>query len=359
MRRIFAFLLLAFTASLIAQQMPVPTVEVAPVMEQQAFQSRRYTGQLLSPSSVSLVARVSGEMLSQGFAEGDYVEAGQLLYQLDDVRYDALVKAAEASIAGTEAHLRYSKANYERVKNLYEKNVDTLDSMESALMNYQNDEAQLASARASLITAKDDLKNTKILAPISGKIGLTSYTVGNYLTPSSGVLATIVQLDPIRLSFSVSNRDFLTLFGSEKALRENAVIRIRLADGSLYPQEGTFEFLNNEANRSTDTIALYASFPNADHTLLPGSAVTVLLSQKMSVTNCAVIPSAIMNDASTAFVWVVDEQNVAHRRNVVLGSADANVQLVTSGLSAGEKIITEGTHKVMMDGQTVNPVDRQ
>ena len=357
MRRICLFLIVLSVASLFAQ-MPTPTVESAVVGRHQSFQSRRYTGQLLSPSSVSLVARVSGEMLSLGFADGDYVKAGQLMYQLDDVRYDAAVQVAEANIARCEAALRYSKANYERIQNLFDKQVSTQDALDAALMAYQTDVANLASAKAALITAQDDLKNTKIVAPIDGKVGLTKYTVGNYLTPSSGVLATIVQLDPIRLSFSLSNRDFLELFGTEKKFAEDAVLKIRLADGSVYAHEGVFEFLNNEANRSTDTLSFFVKFANPDLVLVPGASVTVLLSKKTSVEQCAVVPSAIMADNDSAYVWVLDDANTAHRRNVVLGSSDGNVQLIAEGLEAGERIISEGTHKVM-DGMTVKAVERK
>ncbi len=358
MGRNLLFLVLFLSVSSVFAQMPVPTVECSVVGRHQSFQSRRYTGQLLSPGSVSLVARVSGEMLSVGFSDGDYVKVGQLLYQLDDIRYKASVQVAEANISRCEASLRYSKSNLERVQNLFNKNASTQDALDAALMAFQTDEANLASAKASLITAQDDLKNTKIIAPIEGKIGLTNYTVGSYLTPSSGVLATIVQLDPIRLSFSISNRDFLELFGTEKNFREDAVLKIRLADGSIYSQEGVFEFLNNEANRSTDTLSFFVKFANPDLVLVPGASVTVLLSKKTGVEQCSVVPSAIMADNDSPYVWVLDEANAAHRRNVVLGASDGNVQLIASGLEEGERIITEGTHKVM-DGMTVKTVDRK
>lgn len=357
MRR-FLLSLIVFSVVSVFAQMPVPTVECAAVGRHQSFQSRRYTGQLLSPSSVSLVARVSGEMLAQGFEDGDYVKAGQVLYRLDDVRYKAYVQVAEANIARCEARVRYSKTNLERIQNLFNKDASTQDALDAALMAYQTDEADLASAKAGLVTAQDDLKNTQIVAPIDGKVGLSNYTIGSYLTPSSGVLATIVQLDPIRLSFSISNRDFLELFGTEKVFAEDAVLKIRLADGSIYSQEGVFEFLNNEANRSTDTLSFFVKFANPDMVLVPGASVTVLLSKKTGVEQCAVVPSAIMADNDSPYVWVLDEQNVAHRRDVVLGASDGSVQLISSGLTEGERVVTEGTHKVM-DGMTVKSIDRK
>ena len=314
-----------------------PAVTLATVEKSIPHSEHRYPGRLSSPAQVELVARVSGELLSLGFEEGSQVKEGQLLYQLEDVRYDASVKNCEASIARCEASLKYTKANYERVLGLYEKEVSTLDAMESARMSYETDAASLASAKASLITAKDDLKNTKIYSPISGKIGKTAYTKGNYLTPSSGVLATVVQTDPLRLTFSMSNRDFLRLFGTEESFRENGALTIQLADGTDYAQKLTFEFLDNKANRTTDT---------------------VVLNRRGGEPKCAVPPSAVMADNTSSYVWVVDDQNIAHRRNVERDDSDGDLQWVASGLSEGEKVIIEGTHKVLRDGTAVQPVER-
>ena len=344
-----ATLLLVVTVSplLHAQQMPAPTVAVGEVITTQSAISRRYTGRLTSPASVELVARVAGEMLEQQFTEGDFVKKGQVLYRLDDVRYRAAVQGAEANIKRCEASLKYTESNYNRVKGLFEKDVTTQDALEAAEMNYHADIAGLASAKASLITAQDDLKNTLIVAPIDGKIGLTNYTVGNYLTPASGVLATIVQLTPIRLSFSVANRDFLSIFGTEENFRKDARVTITLADGSPYPVEGNFEFMNNEANQSTDTTTLFVSFANNDYLLRPGSTVTVNVEQKSTKDATGIEPSALMSDAQSTYVYVVDENLIAQRRDVKLGSSTKDLQIVLEGLAAGEKVVTRGTHKVI------------
>lgn len=335
---------------------PAPAVCAAAVEQAQATDTRQYTGTLLSPSRVELVARVSGELLEVGFTEGAVVKAGQVMYRLDDVRYDAQVKSAEAAIARCEASLQYSEANFKRVDALYKKNVSTLDAMESAKMNYQTDQANLLAAKAALITAQDDLKNTRITAPISGKVGLTNFTYGDYLTPAAGTLATIVQLDPIRLSFSISTRDYLLFFGNEKNFTQEAKVKIVLADGSVYPQSGTFEFRNNEVNRSTDTIQFFVSFPNPDAELLPNSSVTVLLEKQSAEALPAVLSTAVMSDAQSSYVYVLDEKDIPSRRDVVLGSMSGDaLQQIRSGLKVGERVVSDGTHKVI-PGQPVRIV---
>ena len=333
--------------SLRAQQMEAPVVAVGEVITTQSAISRRYTGRLTSPASVELVARVAGEMLEQQFTEGDFVKKGQVLYRLDDVRYRAAVQGAEANIKRCEASLKYTESNYNRVKNLFEKGVTTQDALEAAEMNYHADVAGLESAKAALITAQDDLKNTQIVAPIDGKIGLTNYTVGNYLTPSSGVLATIVQLNPIRLSFSIANRDFLSIFGTEENFRQDARVTITLADGTPYSVEGIFEFMNNEANKSTDTITLFVSFANDDFKLRPGSTVNVNVEQKSTQDATGIEPSALMSDAQGTYVYVVGDDLIAQRRDVKIGSSTKDVQIVLEGLTAGERVVTRGTHKVI------------
>ena len=356
---IAAMVIAAFTAT--AQQMETPTVSAATVTSGKAVESRRFTGLLQSPSRVSLVVRVSGELKEVGFKDGDMISAGQMLYRLDDVRYDAAVKQAEATVkqAGAQmarcaASLEYSESNYNRVKALYDKNVTTKDALEAALMTYTSDKASLAAAeaaevaaKAALITAHDDLNNTRVTAPIAGKIGINNFTVGNYLTPASGVLATLVQLDPIRLSFSMSNRDFLTLFGSSQAFIDNADVTISLADGSAYPEKAAFEFFDNEGNRSTDTRQIYMLIPNSGLELLPNSTVAVNLLVNTGKEECIVPPASLVNSANGSYVYVIDDQGIANRRTVVPGTYDGKQQFIKSGLKAGERVVVEGTHKVI------------
>ena len=339
---------LLFASTLLpAQQMPAPTVALSEVTTVKAVESRRFTGILLSPSRVNLVVRVSGELLEVGFKEGDLVQKGQMLYRLDNVRYDAAVKQAGATVEKCKASLDYSESNYNRVKALFDKNVTTKDALEAAQMAFYADKASLRAAEASLIMAGDDLNNTVVTAPITGKIGLNNFTVGNYLTPSAGVLATVVQMDPIRLSFSISNRDFLRLFGSAQAFVEKAEVTITLADGTAYPERAAFEFFNNEANRSTDTRQIYMLLPNKEMRLLPNSTVAVNLTLRADEEQCAITPSALMSDEKGSYVYVVGDDNVAQRRDIVTGAYDGKVQVVTSGLKPGERVVSEGTHKVV------------
>lgn len=332
--------------------MPKVMVECGYVFEAENVKARNYTGHISSPEVVNIVTRISGELTKVGFASGQEVKKGQLLYKLDPVRFEAAVKSAEARIAEIKAKLVYAENNYKRNSSLYTKQVSSKDTVENAWSTVQSLKAELLMAEASLITAKDDLDNTTITAPISGKIGATNFSAGNYLTPSSGALATIVQATPLRLTFSISARDFLNTFGNEANLKKDGKVNIVLADNSRYPHEGRFEFINNKANRRTDTVEVNMLIDNPERVLLSGNTVTVELARKTGKKLPAVRLSCIMYDEAGPYVYVVGKDKKVAKRSVVLGTMMPDKQIVVSGLKKGEMVVTDGTHKAM-PGQEV------
>ena len=352
----------ALSAPLFAQ-MPGAAVKqvvgVAEVEDVANVQSRRYTGQVVAQAVVNVTPRVSGEILKLGFNDGDYVKKGQVLYTIEKTQYEAAVKQAEASIAEINANLEYAQSSYDRNERLYEVNAASKDTMENTKSALDALNAELAAAEAALVTANDNLKYTTITAAIDGLVGVTKYTAGNYITPSSGTMLTIIQMQPIRVRFAMSTGDFLSGFGSLTALKENGEVSLKLADGSEYASGGKIEFLNNEANVKTDAVQVYASFPNADMKLIPGSTVTVTLSKKAAARMPAVPPSAVMHDANESYVYVLGEGNRIERRAVELGDMTKTHQLIKSGLKTGEKVVSQGTHKVMPGDEVVPAANEQ
>ena len=352
--------LAAISVSVFAQ-MPGAVKQVVGVVEVEEIanvQSRRYTGQVVAQAVVNVTPRVSGEILKLGFNDGDYVKKGQMLYTIEKTQYEAAVKQAEASIAEIKANLEYAQSSYDRNERLYEVNAASKDAMENTKSALDALKAAQAAAEAALVTAKDNLKYTTITAAIDGLVGVTKYTAGNFVTPSSGPILTIIQMKPIRVRFSMSTGDFLSGYGSLTALKKEGQISLKLADGSEYAADGKIEFLNNEANVKTDAVQVYASFPNADMKLIPGSTVTVTLSKKSGDKMPAVPPSAVMHDAQTSFVYVVGEGNKIERRVIELGDMTKTHQLIKSGLKVGERVVYQGTHKVM-PGDEIIPAAEQ
>lgn len=356
-------------AAIVCAQGPrrAPVVSVSEVKEMEKIESRRYTGTVVVPESVQIVPRVSGEIAKVGFKDGAVVKKNQVLYKLDDIRYKAVVKGIEAKIKGIEAKIlsctakqKYAKQNYDRIFKLYEKKAESLDTLENrkASLDAANAEllaaqAELDAAKAELITAKDDLKNTTITAPIEGVAGVNQATFGNYITPNSGVLVKIVKVNPIRVKFAISTNDFLSGYATLKRMQESATVKLRLPNGKDYPLEGKVAFLNNEANSRTDAILVYAEFKNDKQILINGSTVTVTLSRKEKNKVLAIPLSAVVFDVKGACVYVVGNDNKAKKHYIVPSGSDSEYQYVSGGLSKGQKVISAGTHKVMMDGMPV------
>ena len=174
-------------------------------------------------------------------------------------------------------------------------------------------------------------------------------------TPSSGTMITIIQVQPVRVRFSISSADYLSMFGSFENLKKTSSVKLQLSDRQDYPTEGTIELLNNEANRMTDAIQVFATFPNQDFKLLVGSTVRVTLTKKQSNRLAAVPPSAILYDSKGSYVYVVGAGNRVEKRVVKLGNASESWQLIQSGLKPGETVIVEGVHKTM-PGAEIEPV---
>ncbi len=339
-------------AILLAASITLPVVEVTEVAD---FKTRTYPGRVVPIALVNVVPQVAGEILEVGFENGSRVKAGQLLYRLDSVKYEAAVKNAEAKVAECKANLSYAELSYARHKKLLETRAVSLDAVDNALSQRDSSRAALAAAQAELVAARDDLKHCRIVAPIDGKIGSTAFTKGNYVSTSSGTLVTLVQYRPIRVRFSISNREYLEMFGgTTQSLREDGQVALVLSDGRDYAEPGEIEYTENASDERTDTMQVYACFKNESFFLKPGGTVTVTLTTRKGVMRAAIPPPAILQDVQGPYVWVLDAEGKASRRSIARGDVIGDWLFVEKGLKKGERIVGDGAHKVRK-GMTVIP----
>jgi membrane fusion protein (multidrug efflux system) len=232
--------------------------------------------------------------------------------------------------------------------------------LEAAVSNELKAQALLQEAEASLEQAELDLGYTIIKAPISGRIGRTVFTKGNLVGPDSGALARIVQIDPIRVVYSVSENDYADVKTSHQdmtpeQLRQELVPRLKLSNGELYPGAGKLAFADNEVDADTGTIAVWAEFENPHGILLPGQYVTVLLSLSNPRRLPVVPQSAVQEDREGRYVFVVDGDNKVQQRRITTGAVVGVNWAVEAGLMAGETVIVQGVQKVR-PGQVVETV---
>ena len=317
---------------------------------------RTFSGRVLSPETVAVVAQVAGEVKEVCFAEGALLKKGDVLYRIDPIKYMAAAASARAQVAQAEASADYARKSFDRATALFEKKVASADDLDSATSAKAAAEAALDAAKAALVAAEDNLAHCTVVSPVDGKVGLNAATVGNYVSTASGPLCTIVRQDPVRVAFAPGARDYLSFFGGEKGLRELFDVRVRLADGSVYAEDGEVEFVGNAANAGTDTMPVYARFANPDGLLVPGATVKVEVQAKEAKRYVSLPLTAVVHDGDKDFVWMVGEGNMPVRRDVVAGPATSTYQTIVSGLEEGEGVIVRGTHKIMPN-VPVEPVE--
>lgn len=214
----------------------------------------------------------------------------------------------------------------------------------------------MSAAQADLDSANLNLGYTKIHAPIEGRIGASSVDVGNLIGPDSGVLATVIDLDPMRVAFSLDERAYLNVAAAVRAgSMPELVPRIRLANGEIFPQDGTIAFADNQVDPGTGTVRVFVDFPNPDKILLPGQFVDIILTTADPEEQILIPQVAVQLNQSGPFVLVVNPDDRVELRQIATGARDGANIVVESGLTVGERIIVEGIQKVRPGGE-VAPV---
>ncbi|HEX8026900.1 MAG TPA: efflux RND transporter periplasmic adaptor subunit, partial [Vicinamibacterales bacterium] len=221
--------------------------------------------------------------------------------------------------------------------------------LDEARAKYGETDADLQRQRASLDQAQINLKYTEVFSPIAGQIGRSKFTVGNYITPDSGTLATIVSRDPMYVTFPVTQRELLAMrkAAAEAGVDARAVkVRLRLADASMYDQVGTLNFVDITVSAETDSVTVRAQVPNPQRILIDGQLVTAVVETAVPKSALLVPQQALQFDQTGYFVLVVDKENKVKVRPVGIGPAPEGQVEITTGLQEGERVITEGIQKV-------------
>ncbi len=373
----FMLAVIPMATPVLAQQAPAeaPIVLTAPVKLAPVTTHADFVGSVVAAQQVALVTRVEGFLDSVNFTEGSFVRAGSVAFVIEKDTYQAALAGAQAQLqsaiaaeAGAEANLRQADITLERQKELLRTNAvsqSTVDqaqaTRDSAAAQVEQATAQIALMQSQVETAQLNLSFADIKTPIAGRIGRANITEGNLVTPQSGPLATVVQTDPIRVVFSISDREYLSVIEAlkpnEAGFTEDASSfqpRLKLSDGKEYDQPGRISFLDNTIDQATGTIAVFAEFPNPNMKLVPGQFVQVSV-QSGETVNLPVVPAAaILQDQEGPYVFSLDEANRAQIRRVTLGARVGTDWAVTSGLASGEIVIVSGIQRVKA-GQVVTP----
>lgn len=318
------------------------------------YVARRSIGHVEPIRTVHVRSAVEGFLAEVCFQEGAIVQEGDILFRIDPLRYKAAVQQAEANLARIEAQIIYATNNYKRLAKLAQHAATSQQEMATSLARLEELKASKTGAEADLVRARKDLEDCTIRAEITGRVGRVAFTKGNYITAGEQ-LATIMQVDPIYVRFPLSQSDVNGVFGGHQRIGSVTDVRLITASGSVYPESGHVDIIDNQLTGSTDSYTLWAKFANKDNVLIPRGigALSITLTDTMEVTTVPL--TAVQHDASGAFVYTVDNEGIVARRNVISGSIRGRLQSIYEGLQPGETVITDGAHKTRQ-GAKVIPV---
>ncbi len=303
---------------------------------------------------VELRPLVQGILAEPSFREGDRVNAGDVLFQIDPTRYQATVDARRAQIDQLTVRVEDAERKYGRQLHLMGLNASSTDRLESARATFEQLKAQRASAEAALVVAEDDLSRCTMRAPLSGRIGRVNFSRGNYITDMNAPLATLVQMSPIYVRFSLSENAILSTYGNAENLLKQANISLITATGTSYAEAGTVAFADNVIQAATDTQNLWASFPNAENKLQPGAVVTIRVSRKPEFKVCAVPSAAVQTDTRGKYVYRLVDGRATLTRVHCGSSTEDGFIVIFDGLTEGDQVLTTNLAE-MEDGITVTP----
>lgn len=338
-------------------QLEPPAVTVARPLARTQADYDEYTGKLEAVETVEIRARVSGYLVAVNFKDGDIVEKGQLLFEIDPRTYQAEVDKDTADIAGLKARLALAEVELKRYEQLVKTKAGTREDLDKAIAVKASEEAEIAKAEAVLERAKLDLEFTKITAPIRGRVSRAQLTVGNLVSADNALgppLTTIVSIDPIYVYFDIDEQSLLRYQKQRRqgdkihvAVREFEIpIDLALADSAGFAYHGVIDFAENKVDRETGTIRVRGIFRNEQNRLSPGLFARVRIPAGDEQEALLVPDRAVGTDQGLKYLFVVNDQNVVERRDILLGRSRDGMRVVLAGVGPADWVIVDGLMRV-------------
>ena len=341
-----------------AQQMPAQQVKAMKVIQRNTPLKSEFAGQLVGVEEVKVQSKVNGNIVEKYCKGGDYVQEGQLLFKIDSRQYESAILRAQADLAQAEAVLQQSIATYknsvidlQRNEQLYKEQAIAEQVVVTQAATVRANEALCAANEAAIVacqaairTAKENLDDTKIYAPISGKLGIDDVAIGTFAAAGTTTLVTIGSIDPIFAQFSISEAEYLRFVTgqSNQTDRSQMQVSITLTDGNEYPYAGRVVEVDRELANNTGSLVMKAVFPNPSGALIPGMFARVQLSGE-TIPNAILVPQrAVQQLLGKSFVMVVGADNKSEARDIEISERVGSYYVVTKGVTPKDTIVVEG-----------------
>lgn len=345
------------TGAIMSYMMSQPKiVEVANPISKEIYPTYSTTGRIEAKKSIDIIARVSGWLQDMYFQEGDIVKKGQKLFLIEPDEYALAASTARARVSENSAVYKNSEIDLKRAEQLLKEDLVSREYYDNALTQRNKNRAALDGAISDMNKANLNLSYTNITSPMDGRIGKVNVSVGNYVTPSIGVIAKIYTTNPMKVTFPIKSGDFIELkkYYKENPNDESTVsVLLGLADGSTYEKEGKIEFVDNRVDENTGTVTLRAVFENPDELLVPGDYVNVTLRVNYPQKVMLIPQSATKTDVGTGYyVWTVKDGK-AVKKDIIVNDNYENHWIVEGGLDYDDVVVMKGIQDIYKSGQAV------
>ena len=325
----------------------VPAVTVEEVGFSEVRRQYETTARVVAKYRVEVLARISGYLTKSYFKEGDYVKAGQILFEIEPQEYQYAANRAKGNLDNIQAQADYYQKQLVRYEELVRQDYVAKSDYDNVLAQKNAYNAQVESARSAYRDAQRNLGYTKVKSPVDGRVGIIDVTVGNYVSPSAGALTTINSADPMYVTFPLESKDYAELVKIDGGSNVNRDVDFIFSSGEKYPHKGVQDFYDNKVDESTGTITLRATFANPDDALLQGDFGRVIIYSNNKSKMPVVPQSATMEDQEGMYVYILDENNLPKLVYIKTVGAVDNKWIVAEGVKVGDKILTSGLQKVI------------
>ena len=320
-------------------------VKAMKVLQQDTPLSYEYAGQVKGKNEVKVQPRVSGTVVEKYVTGGQFVTAGQPLYKLDSRQYESAVLSAQATLAQSEASLNNAQIDLQRDQELLESAAISEQTVTTQQSSVNQRSAEAAANRALLKKAQENLDDTVVYAPMSGRLNVDDVAVGTYATAGQTALVTIGSVDPVFVQFSISETEylkFMNLHELNSGSMDSAVVSITLSNGEEYPVQGKLVQADRALSENTGTLTVKALFGNPNGILLPGMFARVKLGGEV-IPNAILVPQrAVQQLLDKSFVIVVGPDNKSVSKPVTLGEKVGSYYIIKDGISADDVVVVEG-----------------